>query len=234
MHRTFTRLEDMVAEEVTRKFRLDTTTLQALVAQLAPHLQPRRPYPGAITPTAKVMAALHFFATGTFQYTVGHAGGMSQSMFSMVLRDVLDAMMRYKDEYIHFPRQAELAAVKGDFYALGHIPHVVGAIDGTRIGLVPPQAREVIYRNRKHYHSINVQVVCLADNIISHVCARFPGSAHDSHILRSSIVPRLMANLRQDPAWLVGECGVMTTVLYVFHAVQTSTGTDVCVCHPPT
>ncbi|KAJ1104267.1 hypothetical protein NDU88_001679 [Pleurodeles waltl] len=31
-----------------------------------------------------------------------------------------------------------LPTVKGDFYALGHIPNVIGAIDGTHVALVPP------------------------------------------------------------------------------------------------
>ncbi|KAJ1199321.1 hypothetical protein NDU88_003158 [Pleurodeles waltl] len=33
----------------------------------------------------------------------------------------------------------DLPTVKGDFYALGHIPNIIGAIDGTHVALVPPQ-----------------------------------------------------------------------------------------------
>ncbi|KAJ1122253.1 hypothetical protein NDU88_000751 [Pleurodeles waltl] len=33
----------------------------------------------------------------------------------------------------------DLPTVKGDFCALGHIPNIIGAIDGTHVALVPPQ-----------------------------------------------------------------------------------------------
>lgn len=44
------------------------------------------------------------------------------------------------------------------------IPNVIGMIDGTHIGIFPPdtnngQYPEFVYVNRKKYHSINTQVV---------------------------------------------------------------------------
>ena len=124
-------------------------------------------------------------------------------MFSGVLRDVLAALLTHLSSYVQFPRRQDLANVKADFYALGGIPHVMGAIDGTHVALVPPHDREQVYR--KHFHSINVQVVCLADHYISHVFAGYPGSAHDSFVLRNSSITQMMAQLHRDRAWLVGE-----------------------------
>ncbi|KAJ1128227.1 hypothetical protein NDU88_006606 [Pleurodeles waltl] len=96
-------------------------------------------------------------------------------MFSNVLSRVLSALLKHMQSYIVFPQLEDLPTVKGDFYALGHIPNIIGAIDGTHVALVPPQDEQV-YRNRKSYHSMNVQMVCLADQYISHVNAKFPGS----------------------------------------------------------
>ncbi|KAJ1136558.1 hypothetical protein NDU88_002973 [Pleurodeles waltl] len=109
--------------------------------------------------------------------------------------------------YIIFPEVGELATVKGDFYALGHIPNVIGAIDGTHVALVPPRDREQVYRNRKSYHSMNIQVVCLADQYISHVNAKFPGSVHDAYILRNSSIPYVMEQLERHRVWLLGDSG---------------------------
>ncbi|KAJ1143330.1 hypothetical protein NDU88_009639 [Pleurodeles waltl] len=36
---------------------------------------------------------------------------------------------------------------------------------------------------------MNVQMICLADQYISHVNAKFPGSVHDAYILRNSSIP---------------------------------------------
>ncbi|KAJ1141017.1 hypothetical protein NDU88_007354 [Pleurodeles waltl] len=106
-----------------------------------------------------------------------------------------------------FPEVGDLATVKGDFYALGHIPNIIGAIDGTHVALVPPSESEQVYRNRKSYHSMNVQVVCLADQYISHVNAKFPGSVHDTYIMRNSSIPYVMEQLQRHSVWLIGDSG---------------------------
>ncbi|KAJ1155978.1 hypothetical protein NDU88_008703, partial [Pleurodeles waltl] len=53
---------------------------------------------------------------------------MSQPMFSNVLTRVLSALLKHMCSYIVFPQVEGLATVKADFYALGHIPNIIGAI----------------------------------------------------------------------------------------------------------
>ncbi|KAJ1089670.1 hypothetical protein NDU88_002818 [Pleurodeles waltl] len=67
----------------------------------------------------------------------------------------------------------------------------------------PPRRSEQLYRNRKSYHSMNVQMVCLADQYISHVNAKFPGSVHDVYILRNSSIPSVMGQLQRHCVWLL-------------------------------
>ncbi|KAJ1129373.1 hypothetical protein NDU88_007744 [Pleurodeles waltl] len=102
----------------------------------------------------------------------------------------------------HHLQVEDLATVKGDFYALGHIPNIIVAIDGTHVALVPPHRSEQVYMNRKSYHSMNVQMVCLADQYISQVNAMFPCSVHDIYILRNSSIPYVMGRV-----WLLGDSG---------------------------
>ncbi|KAJ1199119.1 hypothetical protein NDU88_002957 [Pleurodeles waltl] len=64
---------------------------------------------------------------------------------------------------------------------------------------------EQVYRNRKSYHLMNVQMVCLADQDISHVNATFPGSVHDAYILRNSSIPYVMGQLQRHRVWLLGD-----------------------------
>ncbi|KAJ1192609.1 hypothetical protein NDU88_001916 [Pleurodeles waltl] len=71
----------------------------------------------------------------------------------------------------------------------------------------PPHRSEQVYRNRKSYHSMNVQMVCLADQYISHVNAMFPGSVHDAYILRNSSIPYVMGLLQRHRVWLLGDSG---------------------------
>ncbi|KAJ1159500.1 hypothetical protein NDU88_000007 [Pleurodeles waltl] len=66
---------------------------------------------------------------------------------------------------------------------------------------------EQVYRNQKSYHSMNVQMVCLADQYISHVNAKFAGSVHDAYILQNSSIPYVMRQLQRHRVWLLGDSG---------------------------
>ncbi|KAJ1108224.1 hypothetical protein NDU88_005606 [Pleurodeles waltl] len=70
-----------------------------------------------------------------------------------------------------------------------------------------PRRSEQVYRNRKSYHSMNVQMVCLADQYISHVNAKFLGLVHDAYILRKSSIPYVMDQLQRHRVWLLGDSG---------------------------
>ncbi|XP_069077629.1 putative nuclease HARBI1 [Pleurodeles waltl] len=173
-------LATLVERHVIQTYRLNCQTIMELVSQLEPDLLPANRHPIAIPPTVQVLSGFYFLASGLFQTTVAFAAGMSQPMFSNVLRDVLCALLKHLLSYIRFPQRVDLATVKAAFYELAHAPHVIGAIDGTHT-LVPPRRSEQVYRSRKHFHSTNVQVECLADQYITQVTAKFPGSVHDIH-----------------------------------------------------
>ena len=56
-------------------------------------------------------------------------------------------------------------------------PGVICAIDDTHIQIHPPKEHGQSYVNRKNYHSIILQAICLPDMKISHVYSGWPGSA---------------------------------------------------------
>ncbi|KAJ1093740.1 hypothetical protein NDU88_006832 [Pleurodeles waltl] len=207
VYRPLVDLSTMEERHIILTYRLDRATIHELCAHLEPDLMSPIRQPTGIPPLVQVLSVLHFLASGSFQTTVAISSGMSQPMFSKVLSRVLSALLKYMRSYIIFPEVGELATVKGDFYALGHIPNIIGAIDGTHVALVPPKDSEQVYRNRKSYHSMNVQVVCLADQYISHVNAKFPGSVHDAYVMRNSSIPYVMEQLQRHRVWLIGDTG---------------------------
>ncbi|XP_050065930.1 uncharacterized protein LOC126554995 [Aphis gossypii] len=80
-----------------------------------------------------------------------------------------------------------------------HIPGVIGVIDGSQIGIFPPstnhnQYPEFVYVNRKDLYekiwknSINTQLIVDHTYRILNVNAKFPGSTHDSHIWKMSLI----------------------------------------------
>ncbi|KAJ1206321.1 hypothetical protein NDU88_001728 [Pleurodeles waltl] len=207
VYRPLVDLSTMEERHVILTYRLNRATIQELCAQLEPGLMSPIRQPTGIPPLVQVLSVLHFLASGSFQTTVAISSGMSQPMFSKVLSRVLSALMKYMRSCIIFPEVGDLPTVKGDFYALGHIPNIIGAIDVTHVALVPPKDDEQVYRNRKNYHSMNVQVVCLADQYISHLNAKFPGSVHDAYIMQNSSIPYVMELLQRHRVWLIGDSG---------------------------
>ncbi|KAJ1179895.1 hypothetical protein NDU88_005126 [Pleurodeles waltl] len=193
------------ARHVIVTYRLDRATIHELCAQFEPDLVSAIRHPTGIPPLVQVLSVLHCLASGSFQTTVAIASGMSQPMFSNVLSRVLSALLKHMCSYIVFPQVEDLPTVKGDFYALAHIPNIIGAIDGTHVALIPTRRSKHVYRNRKSYHSMNVQMVCLADQYISYVNAKFPGSVHDAYILRNSSIPYVIGQLQRHHVWLIGE-----------------------------
>lgn len=60
--------------------------------------------------------------------------------------------------------QQETTAVKIGFMAIGNIPNVIGAIDGTLIPIRSVNGNEEhLYVCRKNFHAINTQAVCDAE-----------------------------------------------------------------------
>ncbi|KAJ1152906.1 hypothetical protein NDU88_005680 [Pleurodeles waltl] len=207
VYRALVDLLTMEERHIKVTYRLDRATIHELCAQLEPDLMSAICHPTGIPPLVQVLSVLQFLASGSFQTTVTIASGMSQPMFSNVLSRVLSALLKHMRSYIVFPQVEDLPTVKGDFYALGHIPNIIGAIDETHVALVPPRRSEQVYRNRKSYHSINVKMVCLADQYISHMNAKFPGSVRDAYILRNSSIPYVMGQPQRHRVWLIGDSG---------------------------
>ena len=59
-------------------------------------------------------------------------------------------------------------------------------MDGTHIPILRPNIHEEAYLNRKDFHSINVQICGNEDLQIIDVVVKWPGSVHDSRILKNS------------------------------------------------
>ena len=131
---------------------------------------------------------------------------MSQSSISRCVHQVVPAMLRHMANQIIRPTQEDLRVkAMRDFYRIAGFPRTVGAIDCTHVALRPPRDTEHIYRNRKHWHSINVQVIADAQCLIWHVRAKHPGSSHDSYIYRQSPIPMEFEQNVYGDSWLVGE-----------------------------
>ena len=93
------------------------------------------------------------------------------------------------------------------FFMRSRLPGVIGSIDCVHIPIQSPGGDDAeIYRNRKCYFSINVQLICDTTNYISDVVARWPGSVHDSTIFDHSHIRAVLETSVND-GYLVGDSG---------------------------
>lgn len=93
-----------------------------------------------------------------------------------------------------FQRTTRLPRPSAAFFFWGYIV----AIDCTRAHIQAPRENEGEFINRNGRHSINVQIVCDADLIITNCVVRWPGSVHDARILRASALYRDLQTNRPD------------------------------------
>ncbi|CAH2095445.1 unnamed protein product [Euphydryas editha] len=161
----------------------------------------------------KVLTALFFYATGSYQKPIGAANNISQKMCSVYIEQVTQALTHKNilQKYIRFPdTPAARQAVSQRFYRKYGIPRVVGCIDGSHFRIVVPrQEEEHLYYSRKHYHSLNVQMVCDDEYRILNVNSKFGGANHDSFIFENSDMKNYLKSLHQNGeiVWLLGDSG---------------------------
>ncbi|CAJ1061262.1 putative nuclease HARBI1 [Xyrichtys novacula] len=141
----------------------------------------------ALTVPQTVCLALRFFATGTFMYAVGDAENLSKNTCCKAIHKMARALSDLLDKFVIFPGHLALHAIKEGFYALAGFRRVMGAIDCTHIPITASLGpNEADYVNRKNFHSINTQMTCDHQMMVTSLEAKWPGSVHDSQIFRES------------------------------------------------
>lgn len=126
-------------EEIYRRYRFTRSGIFQLMDYLKDDLKlATRSY--SYHPAAQLLAALRFYATGTFQLTIGDSfkeKGSQTAIYHFIHR-VTDALVKRVSDIIQFPcSETERAKISVGFYKKCGIPNTLGAIDCTHIKLVP-------------------------------------------------------------------------------------------------
>lgn len=140
---------------------------------------------------------------------IGDLHGISPRAASNCIHDVANAICSNMDSFITWPTEDELSAIKRKFYEISGLPGIFGAIDGTHVPILSPRPPfiEAAFVNRKQFHSINCQILCDSKLKIFSIDARWPGSCHDSFILRQSEVSERCEREEFENSWLLGDSG---------------------------
>ena len=180
---------EMSDEELMERFRFSQRGISFLVDLLNEQLTNITDRSFAVPTVLCITTALHFLASGCFQRITGDSFhiGLSQPTVSVCITKFLRAILSFTNTFIKFPvTEDEIRKNSVAFYNMKKIPKIIGLIDGTHIRIISPAANEDHYVNRKGFHSINVQIICNHMDRIINIVAKWPGSVHDSTILRQS------------------------------------------------
>lgn len=173
--------------ELFARFRFRREDVITLVDLFGDELEHPLPRGGSLPPLMQVLVALRFFATGGFQRTIGDLFKIDRRTVARVIDRFSSVLSRRLGEFVRLPvSQREADVMKDRFYQIAGFPNVLGCIDCTHIPIIAPVVNEFEYVNRKGKHTINVQLICNADMVIINCIVRWPGSVHDSRILRES------------------------------------------------
>lgn len=103
-----------------------------------------------------------------------------------ITKDFVGALVHLRNDFICWPQNPEecLETVKS-FKKLSVLPNVFGAIDGTLVRIAAPENSTVDFFNRKQCYSIGCQGICDRTMKFLSMSSGYPGSVHDSCILRN-------------------------------------------------
>jgi len=212
----------MTDEEVYQSTRFPRPAVLELCDMLTHQLQHPTGRSNALSVDTQILVALQFFATGTFQWMVWSASGVTQSSVCRAIDRVSKALCDIVGNFIMVPtEQSELLKIKVAFSDVVGFPNVVGAIDCTHIPLVAPKHNEDSYVNRKGGHSINVQAVCDAHMKIIDLVVKWLSSTHDAFVWGQCSLRQLFEGGLLQDCWLVGlwfiNCKIMILSIYYFN-----------------
>ena len=83
----------------------------------------------------------------------------------------------------------------------------VGCIDCTHIPVRPPKENRDQYKDKDRRFSLNVQAVVNHRGAITHLSPRWPGSVHDSRILKESDLQQVLDMHVLGSKYLIGDQG---------------------------
>ncbi|XP_050062915.1 putative nuclease HARBI1 [Aphis gossypii] len=204
-----------------KTYKLSKNLTNYLIELVTPFIEPPK-RSSALSVQDKVLITLQFFGTGSYQLFTCNSrySAACQSSVSRNISEVTNALNQptILNSWVKFPKNIdEYKQVTKRFYMKTGFPGVCGCIDCTRIAIVAPSGNlgaennypEHIYVNRKNYHSINTQLISVANLKILRVNALYLGSTHDSHIWNNCNVLPIVQELsrRNQCFYLLGDSG---------------------------
>lgn len=158
---------------------------------------------------------------------LGDLINIHKSTVCRIVQKVTRELAKLSNIYIKMPDREELRRVAEGFYEIEGFPRVAGALDCTHVKIISRGgALSELYRCRKGFFSINVQVVCDASLKIRDIIARWPGSVHDCTIFNNSHLCAEFEMGRYRNYHLLGDSGYYNKNFLLIPFLQTRSNAE--------
>ncbi|XP_033904651.3 putative nuclease HARBI1 [Acipenser ruthenus] len=138
----------------------------------------------------EILMFMFWLARAASYRVVAASFGVPRSTVHRIIQKVLKKVVRITARVIKLPGPDELAVIGEGFAELAQSREfqlAVGCIDGCHVRIKAPPTNEApCYFNQKSFYSIQLQAVCNHKGMFVDIFVGYPGSVHDSRILRSS------------------------------------------------
>ena len=154
----------------------------------------------------EVLIYVYWLAHGLSYRVVSSVFSVPRSTVHWIINKVARHKGNNLKKVIHFPSAEDLDAVGQGFGLLAGHPvfnNAVGAINGCHVRIKPPQLHSLDCLNYKGFYSINMQAICDSERRFLDIFVGYPGSVHDTCILKNSPFTWLDSILPQDTSCLV-------------------------------
>ncbi|XP_031328864.1 putative nuclease HARBI1 [Photinus pyralis] len=185
--------------EFKSHFRMSKSTFEYLVNIIRGDLIRKVNGCPTIPAEKQLMIALWKMATSDSYRSVCDRFNVGKATGLRAVRRVTYSLHKRAARWIQWPVGDRAITVMQQFEASSGFPRVIGAIDGTHIRIDAPQENAPDYVNRKHFHSIQLQLVCDSNMLITHCYTGHPGSVHDQRVFRLSDVANFVEDAEKFP-----------------------------------
>ncbi|KAK7133521.1 hypothetical protein R3I94_015412 [Phoxinus phoxinus] len=137
----------------------------------------------------EVLIYVYWLAHGLSYRVVSRVFSVPKSTVHRIIHKVAQFIWDNLHRAIAFPKPADLDTVANGFAQCSGTPvlnKAVGAIDGCHIRIKPPSVHRLDYLNYKGFYSLNMQAICDSAGKFLDVFVGYPGSVHDTRILKNS------------------------------------------------
>ncbi len=156
-----------------------------------------------------MLVFVFWLASATSYRVVSGAFDIPQSTVHDIVHRVANKTVSKRAQVISFPAVEELQEIGDGFAHLAGsaaFKNAVGSIDGCQVRIKPPSTDAQCYLNRKLFYSIQLQAVCDHRGKFLDIFVGYPGSVHDSRVLKNS--PLFCQKLYPpENFWILGDGG---------------------------